>query len=169
MTAKERFRIVAVGGTFDKFHKGHRALIMKAFEVGEHVLIGLCTDDFALKLGKNHEVAPYEDRLKELEAFLKKNNFSGRFRIIPLNDAYGPTISDEEIEAIVVSEETAARAEEINKIRRERGLKPLNIIVIRMVPAEDRISISSTRIHRGEIDREGRLILQHERKESLDS
>ncbi|MEM2081946.1 MAG: adenylyltransferase/cytidyltransferase family protein, partial [Candidatus Bathyarchaeia archaeon] len=37
----KRFRKVAVGGTFDELHKGHKALLMKAFEIGTRVLIGL--------------------------------------------------------------------------------------------------------------------------------
>ncbi|MEM2673784.1 MAG: adenylyltransferase/cytidyltransferase family protein, partial [Candidatus Bathyarchaeia archaeon] len=40
-----RFRVVAVGGTFDELHKGHKTLLMTAFEHGENVLIGLCTDE----------------------------------------------------------------------------------------------------------------------------
>ena len=31
------YKRVAVGGTFDKFHYGHRKLIAKAFEIGESV------------------------------------------------------------------------------------------------------------------------------------
>ncbi|MEM3613348.1 MAG: adenylyltransferase/cytidyltransferase family protein, partial [Candidatus Bathyarchaeia archaeon] len=68
MEAK-RFKVVAVGGTFDELHKGHKALLLKAFEVGEQVLIGLCTDDFVAKMNKPHIVASYEERLKELKAF----------------------------------------------------------------------------------------------------
>ena len=64
----KKFRKVAVGGTFDEFHKGHKVLLMKAFEIGEHVLIGLCTDTFVEKMGKPHETAPYEERLKDLRA-----------------------------------------------------------------------------------------------------
>jgi pantetheine-phosphate adenylyltransferase len=155
---KKKFDAVAVGGTFDEFHKGHRALLMKAFEVGNHVLIGLCTDEFAKELRKPHEVAAYEERLKELKEFLEKLGVLDRAEIIPLHDPYGPTLSNSNLDAIVVSEETEPRAHEINEKRMAKGLPPLNIIVIRMVPAENHVSISTTRIRRKEIDREGHLL-----------
>lgn len=44
-----RFKVVGVGGTFDEFHKGHRALLKKAFEVSERVIIGLATYDLVQK------------------------------------------------------------------------------------------------------------------------
>ncbi len=150
--------MVAVGGTFDEFHRGHRALLLKAFEVGNYVLIGLCTDEFARELRKPHEVATYEERLKELEDFLRKHGVLSRAEIIPLHDPYGPTLSNTSLDAIVVSEETEPRAHEINKKRIAKGLPPLSIVVIRMVPAENHVSISTTRIRRREIDREGRLL-----------
>jgi pantetheine-phosphate adenylyltransferase len=154
----KHFRKVAVGGTFDEFHKGHKALLMKAFEVGDRVLIGLCTDDFVAKMGKPHNTASYQERLKELNAFLEKHNFSKKAEIIPLNDPYGNTLTDKCIEALVVSEETETTALKINQKRREAGLPPLEIIAIRMVPAENCVPISTTRIRRGEIDREGHLL-----------
>jgi pantetheine-phosphate adenylyltransferase len=51
---KAKFKVAAVGGTFDELHKGHRALLMKAFEVGEKVLIGLCLDEFVKSMRKPH-------------------------------------------------------------------------------------------------------------------
>ncbi|MEM2935638.1 MAG: hypothetical protein QW231_00480 [Candidatus Bathyarchaeia archaeon] len=57
-----------------------------------------------------------------------------------------------------MSQETESRAHEINEKRKARGLPPLAIIVIEMVPAENHVSISTTRIRYGEIDREGRLL-----------
>jgi len=147
-----------VGGTFDEFHRGHRALLIKAFEVGNHVLIGLSMDEFAKKMGKPHEVAGYGERLGELKAFLKKNGLFDRAGILPLNDPYGPTLSSSQLDAIVVSRETELRAHEINEKRKAKELPPLAIIVIEMVPAENRVSISTTRIRHGEIDREGRLL-----------
>jgi pantetheine-phosphate adenylyltransferase len=154
----KKFRKVAVGGTFDELHKGHKMLLIKAFEVGERVLIGLCTDEFVVKMGKPHVTAPYEARLKELQAFLKKLDLNYKAEIIPLNDPYGNTLTDKCIEALVVSEETKKTAIKINQKRNEARLPPLTIVTIRMVPAENCKPISTTRIRRGEMDREGHLL-----------
>jgi cytidyltransferase-like protein len=154
----KKFRKVAVGGTFDELHKGHKRLLAKAFEVGEKVLIGLCTDEFAKKMGKPHETAPYETRLKELQAFLKKSSLTGKAEITPLNDPYGKTLIDKCIEALIVSEETEKTAVKINHKRNEKNLPQLEIITINMVPAENYKPISTTRIREGEIDREGHLL-----------
>jgi len=153
-----RFKVVAVGGTFDELHRGHRALLATAFKYGERVWIGLCTDEFARKLRKNHDIAPYEDRIRELTKFLEDSGVIDRVKITPISDPYGPAATSEEIEAIVVSRETEARARELNALRIKNGLKPLEIIVIDMILAEDRIPISTTRIRHGEIDREGKIL-----------
>ena len=159
MPAKLRkYGKVALGGTFDKLHRGHIRLIEKALEIGNDIIIGLTTDEMLKREPKPHIVADYEERKKELTDFLKKKGVLKRIQIIPLNDSYGPTLSDGGIEALVVSLETAKRAEEINKLREDRGLKPLKVIVINMILAEDTVPISTTRIRRGEIDREGRLL-----------
>ncbi len=152
-----KFKVVGLGGTFDELHKGHRALLSKAFAIGAHVQIGLCTDEFARKLTKNHEIAPYKERKKEVEDFLKENKVLERAEIIPISDSFGTATTDSSIEAIVVSRETEPTSRAINAKRKENGLKALEVIVIDMVPAENHVNISTTRIRRGEIDREGRL------------
>jgi pantetheine-phosphate adenylyltransferase len=155
---ERKFKIVAVGGTFDEFHKGHRALLMKAFEVGEHVLIGLSSDKLVEGLSKPHVTAPYEQRLAELRMFLRQRGVLDRAEIMMLNDPFGVTLSRESVEALIVSRETEPTAVKINEERRRRGMLPLQLIVIDMVPSENHVSISTTRIRRGEIDREGHLV-----------
>jgi len=154
----KKFRKVAVGGTFDELHRGHRTLLLKAFEIGERVVIGLSSDEFAEKLSKPHVTASYEERLNELKALLSDPGFSVKAEIIPLNDPFGPTLTDRFIEALVVSEETQPMALKINKKRRETGLPPLTVVTIKMVPAQNCAPISTTRIRKGEIDREGNLL-----------
>jgi len=152
------FRLVAVGGTFDEFHKGHKALLMKAFEVGERVLVGLCSDRLVESLSKPHVTASYEQRLEELNTFLRERGVWERAEIVPLNDPFGVTLSEGCVEALIVSRETEPIAVKINEERERRELPPLQIIVIDMIPSENHSPISTTRIRRGEIDREGHLL-----------
>jgi len=77
--------------------------------------------------------------------------------LTPIQDKYGPSV-DEEFDAIVVSPETKPIAEEINEKRRQRGKKPLQIIMVPYVLAKDGRAISSTRIRNGEIDDHGTLL-----------
>lgn len=155
---KNKFKVAAVGGTFDEFHKGHRTLLLKAFEVGERVLIGLCSDKLVESLSKPHITAPYNERLEELRKFLREKGLLNRAEILPLNDPFGVTLSNESLEVLVVSCETKPMAIKINQERKRRGLRPLHIVVIDMVPSENHAPISTTRIRRGEIDREGRVL-----------
>ena len=138
----KKYKRVAVGGTFDKFHYGHRHLITKAFEIGESVEIGVTSNVFACK--KEGDVDSCDVRMANLNKFLgtKYTNF----HISRLDDPYGPTIHDENYDAIVVSEETEPTAVKINEIRVSKGMDPLDIVVVSFVLADDGIPISSTRI-----------------------
>ncbi len=148
-----KYNRVAVGGTFDKFHYGHRKLISTAFEIGEHVEIGVTSNVFASKKG---DVDSCDTRMGNLNEFLSQ--IHDNFHISRLDDPYGPTIHDEDYDAIVVSEETEPNAIKINEIRAEKGMKPLDIVVVSFVLADDGIPISSTRIRQGKINQKGELI-----------
>jgi pantetheine-phosphate adenylyltransferase len=152
------YKKVAVGGTFDQLHRGHKALLEKAFDVGEKVIIGLSSDSFVTRMSKPHKTASYAERCKELEDYLTKNNLIERAEIVALNDAYGLTISCQGLEAIVVSQETEKTAETINQKRQSAGHKPLIIVTLLMIPADNKYPISTTRIRRGEIDRNGHMM-----------
>ena len=67
----EKFRVVATGGTFDEIHVGHVALLAKAFEVGDKVIIGVSSDEFAAKRGKrlNHN---FEHRVENLKKIIER-------------------------------------------------------------------------------------------------
>ena len=145
---------VCIGGTFDILHKGHKKLIDKAFEfAGKNgfVFIGLTTN----KITKEKKiVGSIKQRQKNLEEYLSEKSFIKNAVIKPINDKYGPSI-EEDFDAIVVSPETFKTAEEINSIRVKKGKKPLKIIKIPFVLADDDKPISSTRIFEGEIDKNG--------------
>ncbi len=154
----KKFKKVAVGGTFDQLHRGHRILITEAFEIGERVAIGLTSDELVAKLSKPHITASYEERQEYLKAWLSELGWAERVEFVPLYDAFGSSINDPDIEALVVSEETKPTAEKINERRAKSGLPALEIFIVSMVPSENCGPISTTRIRRGEMDREGHLL-----------
>jgi cytidyltransferase-like protein len=155
----KKFQIVGVGGTFDELHRGHEALLLRAFELGQRVIIGVASDDFVGRMGKPHATSSYKERVTELESFLKGRGFLQRANIRTISDAYGGLLLPKDpIRALIVSRETEPMAHEINRKRREMGLPLLTIVVVDMVPSENHAPISTTRIRRGEIDREGHLL-----------
>jgi len=147
-----------VGGTFDPLHDGHKRLLARSFEIagpGGNVVIGLTSDAFASH--KTHPIHPFATRKADLEQYISSTINSTQWDVEPLNDRYGSAI-DADFDALIVSEETLAVAIEINKLRREKGRKKVDIHQISCVLAEDGHWISSTRIYRGEIDVHGHLL-----------
>ena len=92
------YKLVCLGGTFDLLHKGHKALLCRAFLVGRKVIIGLAN----FKKNVNH----INKRQKKLVEYLKEKNYFSRAEIVEINDIYGPTVENPDIEAIVVSKKT---------------------------------------------------------------
>ncbi len=133
-------------------------LLTAAFEFGQSVVIGLTSDEMVQKLCKPHFTAPFEERKQELQAWLHMQGWDKRAEITPLFDAFGSSIRDPKIEALIVSKETAPNAEKINERRIQAKLRPLKIVAISMVPSENCSPISTTRIRQGEMDREGHLL-----------
>lgn len=147
-----------VGGTFDPLHDGHKRLLDRSFAIagpGGHVVIGLTTDSFARK--KTHPIRPFKIRNEELKRYIADSGHQASCQIEPLNDRFGSAL-EADFDAIVVSEETLPVAIEINKIRKEKNRKKVDIHQISCVLAEDGRWISSTRIYRGEIDVHGHLM-----------
>ena len=150
-------RRVCIGGTFDRLHKGHKALIDKAFEIaGENgwVFIGITKGEIA---NKKKDVLPFNKRIQDVKKYLKEKSFYSQSEIQPIYDKYGPSIEGD-FDAIIVSPETEKVAQEINRIRRKKRKKPLEIINIPFVLAENGSPISSTRIRKKEINQEGHLL-----------
>ena len=147
---------VCIGGTFDGLHKGHTSLIDKALQTaGKHgfVFIGITTGEM---INGKKDVKPFEQRKQVILDYLREKT-SIPVEIKPIIDKYGPSIEGE-FDAIVVSPETVKTAEEINNKRKKLGKKPLKIIKIPFILADDGTSISSSRIKNNEINADGKLI-----------
>jgi len=152
----ESFDLVAMGGTFDVIHNGHMALLKKSFSISSKVIIGLSSDQLAVKRGKSLD-NDYSKRLSSLESAIEKNFPNSSYEISKLENDFGPAVVEGSVKALVVSEETSVKGLHLNELRAERNLSPVEIVVVPMILAEDGKAISSTRIKNSEIDSNGNL------------
>ncbi len=151
-----QFKIVALGGTFDIIHKGHIELLRKAFSISSKVIIGLTSDELAIRKGKN-PVNKYSRRETLLVSAISKHFPNTSYEISKLVNDFGPAAIEGNVEALITSEETKHQGDVLNDLRKQKKLPPVAVIVVPMVMAQDGKRISSTRIKNFEIDAEGNL------------
>ena len=152
----KKFRVVATGGTFDEIHAGHVALLSKAFEVGDRVIIGVTSDEFVRGKKKiNHD---FSRRVANLKEMIKREFGGVNYEIAKLDSEFGPAVTTGDVGALVASAETQEKGSKLNEIRKKNGLAPAQIIAVPLIKAEDGKPISSTRIRAGEIDGNGKLL-----------
>jgi pantetheine-phosphate adenylyltransferase len=155
----EKLNLVATGGTFDYIHIGHIRLLSTAFDISDHVIIGLTSDRFVKRYKLTSNIKNnYLRRLFNLKKYISLNFKDANYTILKLEDEFGPVISSSQIQAIVVSEETLVKVKQINEIRINNYLEPLRVIVVEIAKSSDGKPISSTRIRNGEIDEKGQIL-----------
>jgi len=152
-----KFKLAAVGGTFDLLHRGHIELLRKGFSISSKVIIGLTSDELAKKKGKEL-LHNYSRRYTVLEDAIRKNFPNADYEISKLEGDFGPAAFEKNVEVLVVSEETAFQGQELNQLRNQRSAPPVEVMVVPMVLAKDGRRISTTRIKNSEIDKDGNIL-----------
>ena len=158
MKKEKQYSLVGVAGSFGPLHVGHYQLFKKAFEVSETVMIGITDDSMVKKKKLSELIAPFQKRKEEIEKYLNEKGYLKKTIIIKLTNPYGPSIKDSGLEALVVSDETSYMQQKINDLRKEKNLKPLDFITVKLELAKDGKRISSTRIRNKEIDIYGNIL-----------
>lgn len=153
----KKFDLVAMGGTFDVIHKGHITLLSEAFSISDKVIIGLTSNQWASKKGKDL-LNDFNKRLEKLVKVLEKNFPNNSFEISKLDNDFGPAVLEKKVQALVVSDETSNQGEVLNLLRKQKKLPPVDVVVVPMVLAKDGNKISTTRIKNQEIDSDGNLL-----------
>ncbi len=153
----KKFDLVAMGGTFDVIHKGHITLLSEAFSISDKVIIGLTSNQWASKKGKDL-LNDFNKRLEKLVKVLEKNFPNNSFEISKLDNDFGPAVLEKKVQALVVSDETSNQGEVLNLLRKQKKLPPVDVVVVPMVLAKDGNKISTTRIKNQEIDYDGNLL-----------
>eukprot|EP01127_Copromyxa_protea_P019575 TRINITY_DN6396_c0_g1_i1.p1 TRINITY_DN6396_c0_g1~~TRINITY_DN6396_c0_g1_i1.p1 ORF type:complete len:292 (-),score=52.22 TRINITY_DN6396_c0_g1_i1:48-899(-) len=142
---------VAVGGTFDRLHAGHKVLLtVCAIYATETVVIGLANGPLLKNKKYKELLEPFEVRKQAIDRFINLVNPRVTPNVVCLEDVAGPTLTDENITGLVASEESKANAIWVNDRRREKGWNELSLIIINLVgnhpdlPDDNNHKISST-------------------------
>lgn len=152
----KKFKVAVLGGTFDHLHRGHKNFITYALSLSEKLIIGVTSDYYVSQNKENIE--SFEIRKKSLEEFLKSQNLHNKCEIESIDDTYGIALS-KNIDALFVVDKTIDGGNAVNIKRKELSLAPLELIVVFSEKSEDGEVISSSRIRKGEINREGKLFI----------
>ena len=136
---------VCVGGTFDILHAGHHQLLQTALDSGDHLTIGLTTDDYANEK-RDRIVNSFEIRRKNLESWLEEHISLENINIVPLSEEWGPPALSSSFHIIVVTPDSQPVAIRLNKHRKASSMPELKIIVTPLVLDSEGNPISSTNI-----------------------
>ena len=152
----KKYRRLVLGGTFDHLHLGHQKFLDKAFSLAEKVNIGLMDNpEWLISKKFSLGIESFKKRKSILIKYLKSKQYLERSTIIPLNDIYGNTIIEKNLDAILVTRQTLKNALLINNLRQKKGINKLDIIEIEIQNDKKEQIISSERIRKGEINRYG--------------
>ena len=169
-------RSVAVGGTFDHLHAGHKLLLTMTALVLEptsgldaskrtYLTIGITGDDLLHNKKYREEVETWEQRQSSVQRFLldflsylsPENSLEssesvkidqGRevhnilrsglhIKYKEIFDPFGPTITDPNITALVISAETRAGGKAVNDKRAEKTWQALEIFEVDVLDAKE--------------------------------
>ncbi|GAB7338365.1 hypothetical protein MBLNU457_4665t1 [Dothideomycetes sp. NU457] len=170
---------VAVGGTFDHVHIGHKLLLtMTVFAVdkpdsssgaNQSIVIGI-TGDELLKNKKHAEfLQSWNDRQQSVYRFIKalidfappgspEPQFSEvnepgpnghavvvtfasglQIKFVEIWDPFGPTITEKDISALIISGETRSGGKAVNDKRAEKGWPGLKVLEVDVLDSEDHV------------------------------
>ena len=146
------FELGLIGGTFDRFHKGHISLINQSLRYCNRLEIWITSDTIANI--KDPRIKSWETRHEEIQTFVE-NNFPSRVIFGKLKDSFGPAPTHDLAEVIFCTEDNKKNCEVINVKRLQNSLSELRIVELELENAWDKKPISSSRIRIGEIDRNG--------------
>ncbi|KAK1051303.1 hypothetical protein LTR74_016846 [Friedmanniomyces endolithicus] len=180
--SRQRNQHVAVGGTFDHLHIGHKLLLtMTVFAVDEAVkdnqtersaTIGITGDQLLVNKKHAEVLESWSARQGAVRAFLDSilnfnpsppstttRNDAGpngksvdlhypsnlTIKCTEIQDPFGPTITDEQISALILSGETRSGGKAVNDKRKEKGWKELEVFEVDVLDAEEELEGSEAK------------------------
>ncbi|WFD44067.1 Elongator subunit elp2 [Malassezia psittaci] len=150
---------VALGGTFDHLHIGHKLLLsIAALCATRRLIIGVTSNELLVNKKHRQYVEPITERLCAVRRFVRAFRtpfFPLDLDVVPISDVCGPAGTDPELDLLVVTEETAKGADTIAEVRQKNGVKTVDVHVVSLVNAvQSSDKVGSTAI-RGWIESKG--------------
>lgn len=147
------FESVAVGGTFDGLHYGHRKLLTLAVSSVQprsgRLLVGVTQDKMLVNKEYAEYIPNFTERVQGVYDFIARlaPGMLNRVQIVPLEDNYGPPgHADVFFDALVLSHETLETGMALNRHRvKHLGLHPLKLLCTERTEAH---GMSSTQLRR---------------------
>jgi len=147
------YNIIALGGTFDRLHAGHKQFITFAAALSQQLLIGVCSKQLTTYKQYASLIEPLQKRITTMQDFCSSNNLNAS--VVAINDEYGPTTDDDSIDAIAVTEVTVKGANAINAKREQSHFPVLPVHICSLLKDQYGGIISSSRVRAGDISRSG--------------
>lgn len=139
--AYKKFKISAVGGTFDHLHDGHKILLASsAFLTSNKLIIGLTSEKLLVNKKFKEYLEDFEIRKENVLKFVELLDPNLSYDILPINDICGPTGYEPNIEALIVSQETKSGGDFVNATRAEKGLSQLFVFVVNVLGGKEKLS-----------------------------
>lgn len=142
-SSPSQYDSVALGGTFDCIHVGHKILIGEAsLQCRKTLTVGVTCENMIKSKILWELIEPVEQRMDKVRSYLHEIDPDVEPNVVPISDIYGPTITDEDIECLVVSVETIKGSNKINEARTVKGWNPLKVSIIELMKDTDSSSKS---------------------------
>ena len=118
---KGTYNTVALGGTFDRIHGGHNLLLAySAYLCSNRIIVGVSDGPLLNNKVLAELIEPVEHRISNVKTFLTDIKPTLLMDVVAIDDVFGPTAYDPDIDCIVVSQETSKGGEIVNAERQKK-------------------------------------------------
>src|SRR6266576_3756195 len=85
-----KYKLVVGGGTFDHLHKGHEAFLRAMLSVGDHILLGITSDEYLRHKQASDSIQFYDERKQAVRTFFQNESAEDRISIAPIDSMFYP-------------------------------------------------------------------------------
>lgn len=135
-----QYSVIALGGTFDHLHVGHKILLsMAALCATSKIIVGVTDDSMLTQKKSAHLLEDINKRIERVSAFLanvRRPFYDLERDVVKLQDVAGPAGTVADIDALLFTDETVSGADFIDKERQKNGLQKLQRLSIGVIGAQ---------------------------------